>query len=128
MSRSIFAPLRPWICKDCRIRIKARKSILTSTRAASITITAPSAAKSKPLPIAAQSLDNPETVERRITSLGGRESLDELFLRAGEARAGERTMSAAEFSAGFARQYDRAEDKSEYESKKYTVYGRTTTR
>jgi len=123
MSRSIFAPLRPWICKDCRIRIAARKSILTHARAASAIVTPPTPAKPKALPNAAQSLDNPETVERRITSLGGRDNIDELFPR-WRLRAGERTMSAAEFSGGFRRQYDQAQDKSEYESKKYTVYGR----
>lgn len=35
-------------------------------------------------------------------------------------------MSAAEFSGGFSKKYNGAEDKTEHESKKYTVYGRTT--
>lgn len=37
-------------------------------------------------------------------------------------------MSAAEFSGGFRRRYEDAEDKSEQESKKYTVYGRIAVR
>jgi len=130
MSRNFLATVRPWVCKDCRRRIAAhrpRTPAVVATRAASTTVNAPLPAESKGPKPAVQSLDNPQTVERRIQRLGGRENLKELFPR-WRLRAGERTMGAAEFSGGFRRQYDQAQDKSEYESQKYTVYGKTSPR
>ena len=82
MSRRAIESLRPWVCKDCRTRIAARALRLgTTTRAASTKAKEKGSNKPKVHYDFIHSLDNAETVERRITNLGGPDQVKQLFPR-----------------------------------------------
>lgn len=83
MSRRVIESLRPWVCQDCKTRIAARALRLgTTTRAASTKAKKKEeAAKPKVHYDFIHSLDNAETVERRIANLGGRDQVKQLFPR-----------------------------------------------